>query len=341
MRWVQKYIGAFGGDPTKVTLWGQSAGGVSIGLHMVSNGGNTEGLFRAAWMQSGFPLSLGDITRGQAHYDFMVNTTGCRNAPDTLQCLREVPYETFTNAIQTPNFLGYGGMPPNWLPRVDGVFLTANPQDLIANGSVARIPVVATDCDDEGTLFSLMTSFKITSVAKLQEYIHTFWFPDAPSLSMQTVLEHYPSDITQGSPFRTGILNAITPHFKRLAAIQGDVIMHAPRRFMLEQLSGRQNTWSLLIKRFKWLPFVGSFHGSSLLNFFGGGDMSSRLLRFATYLDPNGGFDPLDIHWPKWTSSSPNLLTYIDGPIRQVITKDTFRAEAISYLIEENRKYPV
>ncbi|KAG0698057.1 Alpha/Beta hydrolase protein [Suillus ampliporus] len=344
MRWIHKYIDAFGGDPTQVTLWGQSAGGVSIGLHMLTNGGNTEGLFHAAWMESGFPVSLGNITRGQAHYDFMVNATGCGHYPDTLECLRTVPYETFISAIQTPTFLGYGGMPPNWLPRVDGVFLTDNPYSLITKGSIAEIPFVAADCDDEGTLFSLLTSFDVVNVTQLQDYIHKYWYPDAPLATVQTALDHYPPDITQGSPFNTGYLNAITPQFKRLAAIQGDIIMQAPRRFLLEQLSGRQNTWSMLIKRFKWIPFLGSFHASSLFtNFFLGGDMSSRLLRFATYLDPNGGSDLelFDIPWPKWTSSSRDLLTYVDGPIPQWIEKDTYRADAISYLGEQNGKYPL
>lgn len=38
-----------------------------------------------------------------------------------------------------------------WLPRVDGVFLTASPFQLVAQGSVAPIPFVTGDCDDEGT----------------------------------------------------------------------------------------------------------------------------------------------------------------------------------------------
>lgn len=38
-----------------------------------------------------------------------------------------------------------------YLPRVDGVFLTDNPQQLVLKGSVARLPLVTGDCDDEGT----------------------------------------------------------------------------------------------------------------------------------------------------------------------------------------------
>ena len=66
---------------------------------MVTNGGNSEGLFRAAFMQSGAAVSVGDITHGQPYYDALVADTGCSGANDTLQCLREVPYDTLLNAV--------------------------------------------------------------------------------------------------------------------------------------------------------------------------------------------------------------------------------------------------
>ena len=44
-----------------------------------------------------------------------------------------------------------------YLPRVDGVFLTDNPQQLVLRGEVANVPFVTGDCDDEGTLFAFPT----------------------------------------------------------------------------------------------------------------------------------------------------------------------------------------
>ncbi|KAF8838657.1 alpha/beta-hydrolase, partial [Paxillus ammoniavirescens] len=53
---VLKYVGAFGGDPTKVTIWGESPGAMSVALQLVTNGGDPDGLFRAAFMRSGSPI---------------------------------------------------------------------------------------------------------------------------------------------------------------------------------------------------------------------------------------------------------------------------------------------
>jgi acetylcholinesterase len=54
----------------------------------------------------------------------------------------------------------------------------------------------------------------------------------------------YPEDITKGSPYDTGLLNALGPQYKRLAAWQGDILFHAPRRFMMQSISGKQNSWA-------------------------------------------------------------------------------------------------
>lgn len=80
--------------------------------------------------------------------------------------------------------------------------------------------------------------------AKLRDYITTFFVPDATDAELDKLLTLYPADITQGSPFDTGNLNALTPEFKRIAAILGDLVFQAPRRFFLDHTAGKQNTWS-------------------------------------------------------------------------------------------------
>lgn len=102
-------------------------------------------------------------------------------------------------------------------------------------------------------------------------------YPGLTDAQIDQIAIMYPSDITQGSPFDTGILNAITPQYKRLAALLGDAILQAPRRWMLQNtVATNPNVWvfrklliwcgyicsadavNIVSKRFKLLPVVGS-----------------------------------------------------------------------------------
>lgn len=88
--------------------WGESAGAISVALHMLMNGGDPGGLFRGAFMQSGSPIPVGDILHGQSYYDDLVSRTGCSNANDTLQCLREVPFVNLSAAVnRSPSIFSY------------------------------------------------------------------------------------------------------------------------------------------------------------------------------------------------------------------------------------------
>jgi acetylcholinesterase len=75
---------------------------------MLANGGDTEGLFRAGFMESGAPIPVGDLTQGQKYYKSIVSDTGCSGAADTLACLRTVPYASLKSAInKTPGIFAY------------------------------------------------------------------------------------------------------------------------------------------------------------------------------------------------------------------------------------------
>ena len=262
-----------------------------------------------------------------------------------------------------------------WVPRVDGNFLKDSPAQLILQGSVAGIPMISGDCDDEGTLFTL-SLLNITSViialrcasivltiyyfcrtdAETKAYIHSNYIPDATSDEVDSLLALYPSDITQGSPYGTSILNAITPQYKRLAALQGDLVFQAPRRFFLQQRSGMQPIWTyrtsahllvpynhltiytIVTKRFKVVPILGSFHGSDLLTMYTASDMTDYLINFVAHGDPNG---PTRMFWPRYMPDAPQLLAILDGPVPLALANDTFREEAIAYLTGLGRKYPV
>jgi acetylcholinesterase len=306
---------------------------------MVANGGNPEGLFRAAFMQSGSPIPAGDITLGQPYYDFLVERTNCSGSSDTLGCLRTAPYDKLKAAmLSTPSLYSYSSLALTWMPRVDGVFLVDDPPKLVQQGKVARIPVVSGDCDDEGTLFSL-TQLNVTSEAELRTYLSEFFFLNETDAQMDKLLQLYPQDPAQGSPYDTGTQNALTPEFKRMASILGDLVFQAPRRLFLNTVAAEQNTWSYLSKRLKLLPILGSVHASDLPNIYGGGDLTEFLIQFVTNLDPNSGSSQ---EWPQYTISSPQLMTLLGNQVtsdNKTMTLDTYRAEGIEFITNLSLTY--
>lgn len=333
--WVQKYIGAFGGDKTKVTLWGQSAGAISVSLHMLTNGGITNGLFRGGFMQSGAPIPIGDISDGQKYYDALVADTGCSKTIDTLECLRGVSSDALQAAVdKSPNVLSYQSLSLAWVPRADGVFLADNPLKLVQEGKVADIPFVTGNVDDEGTAFAF-SSLNVTNDAQFREYIKTNFLPKAPDSELAPLWSAYPDVPRAGSPFGTGLLWDIG-QYKRIAAFQGDSVFQAPRRFFLQQRSGKQKTWSYLSKRSKYFPLalVGSSHGSDLKIDL----LDDNIVRFTSTLNPNNG---TGVVWPQYTPASPQLLTFpttIFGS--PSITLDNYRADGLKLLAQLGLKYP-
>ena len=96
LRWIQRNIAFFGGDPARVTIFGESAGGVSVHAHVLSP--PARGLFRAAIMQSGTALLTYERLvqrRTEAEGRRLVEDLGCGEATDMLACLQQLDLETF------------------------------------------------------------------------------------------------------------------------------------------------------------------------------------------------------------------------------------------------------
>ncbi|KAI0699614.1 carotenoid ester lipase precursor [Cerioporus squamosus] len=327
LRWVQKFIPFFGAI---LRNWGESAGSSSVFFHLFANNGDPEGLFRGGIMNSGTSTPTGDISDLQHTYDFVVQQVGCSNATDSLACLRTVSADSLLAAANltgaVTGFKGLAGSP--WLPRGDGVFVTQPPEQLAVHGKAANVPFIVGDVRDEGTLFSV-GNLNITTEQELVSYLKTFWFPGASSSDIETILKLYPSDPAAGSPFGTGKLNAFTPEYKRIAAIEGD-FFHAGRRHLLERLSSTQAAYNFLSAR-KFVPGLGVAHGTDLFDAFGPGDMTDYFIRFVRRLDPNGRSG---VQWPRYDTSSRKTLQFNDGSTPVNVTADTERLAGTSALFD-------
>lgn len=154
LQWVANNIAAFGGDPSKVTLFGESAGAASVGFHLLSPG--SQGLFQRAVMQSGSPNApWATISQKEAwnRARKLATALGCpTDGPRMEACLQKAdPWELSLKSydvLPTPTFT-----PLPFVPVVDGVFLPDTVDMLLNSGSLGKHDVLFGLNKDEGTYF--------------------------------------------------------------------------------------------------------------------------------------------------------------------------------------------
>ena len=156
LRWVQRHIAAFGGDPARVVVHGASAGAGSVALHLVAHGGRDDGLFVGAAAESVFLPAAQQVAALEWQFDLVSAAVGCAHHADELACLRARP----TAALQATNvgapFPGAAAPPAfYWTPCVDGDLLPDRPYRLFAAGRVvARAATLFGTDTDEGSVFA-------------------------------------------------------------------------------------------------------------------------------------------------------------------------------------------
>lgn len=301
LEWVQKNIQAFGGDPARVLLFGESAGALNTCMLLTSP--LARGLYSAALMQSGScqapPLATRQAT-GQA----IAARLGCDGAEDPLACFREVSTEGWIRALPVElDALNVWNLP--YGPAVDGFVLPDAPLEVIRRGEHAPVPLVIGTNEHETELFLPPV------VLSCLDYVA--WVRGIFPEEARRLLELYPCF---DYPLARHAMVALTT----------DLVFRCPaRRIALAAArSGRADVFRYLYRYIRWDPIYAalrSFHASELALVFGtydrlgylpprhesalSGAMQGYWAQFAADGDPNA---PERVSWPPYEDARSSLL---------------------------------
>ncbi|KAH8810854.1 Alpha/Beta hydrolase protein [Xylogone sp. PMI_703] len=331
LQWVQQHIAQFGGDPDHVVIHGQSAGAEAVSLQLIAFGGQDQGLFVGAMMQSLPEITQPSVSEVQFQYEALIQNTGCSTASDTLACLRGLSssaLQQFNQGIAYPNRPGQPNYP--YVPTLDGDFLQSRAYEAFQSGKFVHVPVIIGDVTDEGT------EVGAPNAASAQD-VETFFqnnYPHLTNADVAAIVAEYPENIEP--PF-----NQHAAWFPAAELAYGEALLTCVGiNFGKYLTAGGSPNWNY---RFNVLTSenvangVGVPHGFDLGAVFGGGYAESNLtnvmnlqgyfISFVRSLNPNS-FSNAGA--PFWTQSSgaaggPRLLINNNNTVIETIPTAQFQ----------------
>lgn len=315
LRWVRANAAAFGGDPANVTVFGESAGGMSVCDQLTSPG--AAGLFDKAILQSG-PCTpeintapLVEALRTGADY---ARALGCPEGD--AACLRAVPAERLLNTpVPGRRAPGSVALPPVYGDAV----LPRSPGEAFAAGQVNRVPVLIGSNLDEGTLFVAPLAQNGRDIPLWQ-----FWGLVAVLEGWNTprVLASYP---TRNYP-TVGLAASALVTDGLFACPVNDITRDLARVTPVYAYEFRDRTAPTELRPTASVPSYGAYHAAEIISVFGtrlegladparftpaqadlAGTMRAYWANFARFGNPNAGGLP---EWPRFDPARNNLLTF-------------------------------
>ncbi|KUJ06636.1 alpha/beta-hydrolase [Mollisia scopiformis] len=189
-RWVKQYATKFGGDPNHIVMSGDSAGANAIDILLTANNGaGFPDLFVGAAAEStgwgGDPYAVDR----DAEFAKNVNSTGCSNSPDPLDCMRLMPIDEFQNKTTSDG----------WGPTIDWKLLMAPHYEMMEQGKFQKIPVIY-GSTNEGTP-DFISNQSATTDADIEKHIRDAVGPAITDAQVQSMLIAYPASLNNVSFF--------------------------------------------------------------------------------------------------------------------------------------------
>jgi para-nitrobenzyl esterase len=219
LRWVKRNIARFGGDPGNVTIFGESAGGLSVHAHLVSP--LSAGLFERGIAQSGaYALDIPSLASAEGQGTTFAQSYGCTDLATETACLR---------AISVPNILATQPTTTgSVLPNVDGRVLPQSIKAALDSGQFNRVPVV------EGTTHDEFSLFAATNIEFVFGVLPASFYPTVVGIFLNTVgLHASPAAVLAEYP----IANYQQSVGRGLTAIGTDALFACPGRRAAQSLS--------------------------------------------------------------------------------------------------------
>lgn len=236
----------FGGDPSHIVLSGDSAGGSIIDyLITANNGTGFPGLFVGAMAESTSWGSDGYLVDRAAEYQRNVNSTGCSQDPDPLDCMRRLPIAEFQN--KTTN--------DGWGATVDptGKWLVAPHYEMMEQGRFQKIPVIYGSTSNEGTP-TYMSNASATTEMDIINHVNSTVGGSVTDAQAQSILSAYPDSLNNVSFFGRDVSESGSKNltvrrktgtglqWQREAAIMGELKLNCVGMFFADMNAANGNT---------------------------------------------------------------------------------------------------